>query len=167
MVHGEIRMVKCRTRPRRRGVARGTVRRRKCGSGCGVIWIRCGVVVFGVATVAIGRQRRVVIIYVAARARYRGGMKTGQWENSRVVIKRRSGPCRRVMAEFARLRESDLYVVGTCSALIVCQVAGHAGCYRNAVVVVDMAACAGNRRGVKTSQRETCARVIKHASCPR
>lgn len=167
MVHWKIRMVECCTGPGRRGVARRAIRRRKRGSGGGVIWIRRGVVVFGVAAVAIGRQSRVVVIDMATRARDRGGVKSGQWKSSRVVIKRRSGPGRRVVAEFARLRESDLHVVGCCSALIVRQVARYAGCYRYAVVIVDMAARAGNRRGVKTSQRETCARVIKHATGPR
>src|SRR6266849_4935162 len=41
-----------------------------------------------------------------------------------------------------------------------------AGCCSERVVVIDVAACAGNRCGVKTSQRKTGCRVIEYRSSP-
>ena len=55
------RIVECRTSPRRGGMARSTGRRESCRR---VIWVRCVLVVGLMASVTIGRQSRVVVVYV-------------------------------------------------------------------------------------------------------
>ncbi len=161
MSFGEPGMVKHRAGPGRCRVAGGT----RCGEpGCRVNWIRCAVVIYRVAAVAIGWQRRVVVVHVAQRAGH-GGVKTGQRESRSSVIERRASPvCRRV-AEFARLREPGGCVSWIRCAIEVSQMAGDAGSYGDAVVVVDVATGAGNG-SVKTSQREARRCVIKYRSRP-
>lgn len=165
MIHGEPSVIERRAGPGRRGVARGTIRWRKCGSGCGVVRIRCAIVIYSVATVAIGRQRRKVVVHVAARTRNRCSVKTSQWERRCVVIKRRRLPHRGRVAQSAVCWEPDLRVVRTRRALVVSQVARDTGSDGQAVVVVDVAACASDRR-MKTSQREARCRVIEYRSRP-
>jgi len=98
MVHREIRVVKGRAGPCRGRVAGAAIRRRKRGSGRGVIWVGRRVVVRGVATITIRRQCRVVVVDVAARARDRRGVKSGQREGGGVVIERGAGPGRGCVA---------------------------------------------------------------------
>src|ERR1700757_425262 len=64
-----------------------------------------------VASVAVGGQGRVVVVYVAACAAHRG-MRTGQRERGVVVIKRCRRPGTRAVAYVALLRESRRDMVG-------------------------------------------------------
>ena len=146
VIHGEIGVVEHRAGPGRCRVAGCTSCREP---GCRVSRIRCGVVSCRVAPVAIDRQRRIVVVHVAARAGNRRGVKTSQWESSRVVIENRTGPGCRAVASLASLGEPDLHVVRSCRGRVFSQVARNAGCHGDAVVVVDVAASASNR-SVKT-----------------
>ena len=88
VIHGEIGVIECCAGPSCRRVAGRTSCRE---SSCRVDRIRCGVVRCRVATVAIGRQRGVIAVYVAHRAgNRRRGVIAGQWENSRAVIEYRT-----------------------------------------------------------------------------
>jgi len=147
VIHGEIRMVECCPGPGRRGVAGRTSCRE---SGRRMSRIGCRIVRSRVATVAIYRQRREVVVHVAARARDRRGVITSQRESRRAVIKRRRLPHRSCMAERTVRREPNLSVIRSRRALVVREVAGHTSGHGQAVVVVYMAARASDRR-MKTS----------------
>jgi len=115
-------------------------------------WIRGGVVVCLVATVAGRGKRGVVVVYVASGAGY-GGMKSGQREGRGAVVKLAVGPQSGVVAELAGRGETYLDVVnrGGCGVVIV-QVAGNACCVSagQVVVVVDVAIGASTwRNGVR------------------
>ena len=117
-----------------------------------VNWIRGGVVVGLVATVAGRGKRGVVVVYVARGAGY-GGMKSGQREGRGAVVKLAVGPQSGVVAELAGRGEAYLDVVNRrgCRVVIV-QVAGNASRVRagQTVIVVDMAIGAGAwRNGVR------------------
>ena len=76
------------------------------------------------------------------------------------------------MAGVAGLRESRLHVIRVRGGLVVGQVAGRACGYGQVVVVVDVAACAGDRCGVKTCQWKTGSGVVecrcrRHPTCRR
>ena len=90
VIQGEIGMIECRAGPGCRRVA-GCTRCRE--SGCRMGRIRCGVVRCRVATIAIGWQRRVIVVHVAHRTgNRRRGVKASQWENGRVVVEHRAEP---------------------------------------------------------------------------
>ena len=90
MIQGEIGMIECCAGPGCRRVA-GRAGGRETGRRVGRV--RCGVVRCRVATVTIGRQRRVIVVYVAHRTGdRRRGVKSRQWENSRIVIEHRAEP---------------------------------------------------------------------------
>ena len=116
VIQGEIRMVECCPCPGRRGVAGRTSCRE---SSRRMSRIRCRIVRSRVATVAIYRQRREVVVHVAARARDRCCVKASQRESRRVVIKRRRLPHRSCVAERAVRREPNLRVIRSCRGLIV------------------------------------------------
>ena len=173
MTHREIRVVEGRAGPGRGGVAGAAVGRRKCGSSRGVIWVGRPVVVRRMATVTIRRQRRVVVVDVAARARNRRSVKSGQREGGGVVIEGRAGPGRRRVAQGAIRGKRCGNVIGHRSAKrrSAQPCGGVAAITRRrseAVVVVHMAGNAGCRRGrnVHSRQDKPGARVIKHASSP-
>jgi hypothetical protein len=115
-------------------------------------WIRGGVVVGLVATVAGRGKRGVVVIYVAGGAG-NGGMKSGQWEGRGAVVKLSVRPQRGVVAELAGCGEADLDMVNRGgSRVVIVEVAGHACRVRagQIVVVVDVAIGAGAwRNGVR------------------
>ncbi len=102
MIHGEIGMVEHSAGPGRGCVAGRTGCREP---GCRVSRIRCAIVICRVATDASDRQRRVVIVHVAARTGDRRGVKTSQWESRCVVIKYRARPGCGCVAECAVGRE--------------------------------------------------------------
>jgi len=88
VIQGEISMVECCAGP---GCGRVAGRAGCRESRCRVGRVRCGVVRCRVATVTIGRQRGVIVVYVAHRTgNRRRGVIAGQWENSRVVIEHRT-----------------------------------------------------------------------------
>ena len=120
VIHGEIGVIECCAGPGCRRVAGGTSCREP---GCRVSRIGCGVVSCRVAPVAIDRQRRIVVVHVAARASNRRGVKASQGESSRVVIENRAGPGCRAVASFASLGEPDLHVVRSGRGRVFSQVA--------------------------------------------
>ena len=142
---------------------------RKNGGRRFMNWIRGGVVVCLVATVAGRRKRGVVVIYVTSSAGY-SRMESRQRERGGVVVKLSVGPQRGVVAELAGRGEAYLDVVNRrgCRVVIV-QVAGNA-CRVSAcqiIVVVDVAIGAGPwRNGVRVGQRKSCGRVIELAIRP-
>ena len=98
---------------------------------------------------------------------WRHGMRSRQHETCCRVIECCSSPGCCVVALLTGLRESTLNVIRIRSALVVLQMAGHAGCCRQVVVVVDVTIEALTwRNGVRSRQRETCRRVIESRSCP-
>jgi len=147
MGHWEPGMVERCPRPRSCVVA-SRAGGRKNGWRRFMNWIRGGVVVCLVATVAGRRKSGVVIIYVTCSAGY-GRMESRQRKRRGVVVKLSVRPQRGVVAELAGCRETYLDVVNrrSCGVVIV-QVAGHAGRVRTCqiIVVVDVAIGAGPRR---------------------
>ena len=90
-------MIKSRPRPTGCVVALSTIGGKRRSY---VIWI-CGTVVIGlVAAVTRRRQRRVVVVRVARRARH-CYVRTGQRERRFAVIEGRCGPSRRGVASCA------------------------------------------------------------------
>ena len=72
------------------------------------------------------------------------------------------------MALLAGLRESSLNVIRVRRALVALQMARHAGCHRDVVVVVDVAIDALSRRnGVCSCKREPRRGVVKFCTRPR
>jgi len=99
-------------------------------------WIRGGVVVCLVATVAGRGKRGVVVVYVASGAGY-GGMKSGQREGRGAVVKLSVRPQGGVVAELAGRGEADLDVVNRGgSRVVIVEVAGHACRVRAGQIVV-------------------------------
>ncbi len=101
--------------------------------GCRVSRIRCAIVICRVATDASDRQRRVVIVHVAARTGNRRGVKTSQWESRCVVIKYRARPGCGCVAECAVGRECGRNMIRhraaeRCGALERRRMAIDAGC---------------------------------------
>jgi len=154
MIHGPPRVVKSRSRPGAGGVASGTSCR-KHGRRGSVDWIRRREVIRFMAAVAIGRQRRVVVIYMAARAGHLR-VETSQGKRGCVVIEGAIRPQRRVVTYLTRRRESHLNMVdGRRRVVVVVQVARDARRIRarQAVIVVDVAIRADSRRrGVRIRQ---------------
>ena len=129
----------------------------------------CGVVVTLVAAHACGIRDVVVAVDMAVGAlprRHRMG--TGQRKGGLGVVERSRLPGRRVVAQFAGLGESALYVVGIGGILKIFGVAGDAGGGRQIVVVVDVAICALPRRDrMGAGQCEVHQRVIERGRLPR
>ena len=111
-----------------------------------MVRIRGGVVIRFVAAVAVGRQRGVVVVYVATGAGH-FGVGSREWEYRCVVVKLSVGPECRVVAELASRGETHLDVVYRSSRrVVVLQVAGRASRTGQVVVVVDVAVRANTRR---------------------
>jgi len=149
--HWEPGMVERCARPCRCVVA-SRAGGRKNGRRRFVNWIRGGVVVCLVATVAGCRKRGVVVIYVTSRAGD-SRVESGQRERGGAVVKLAVGPQRGVMAELAGRGEAYLDVVNRGGRrVVIVQVTGYAGGVRarQIVVVVDVAIGAGAwRNGVR------------------
>ena len=138
-----------------------------CGENC---WrslmdgIRGAVVSGGVAAVAVGGQRGVVVVDVAVRA-WNLEVETRERKRSRGVVKRPVGPQSCIVAELASSGESHLDVIDRRRrGVVILQVArdarGVGGC--EAVIVVDMAIRADTWRDqVRIRQEETSCRVIE------
>ena len=100
---------------------------------------RAGVILL-VAGVASRRIQVVVVVDVAIGALpRRDNVRTGQRESRAVVVKGRIEPSAGAVALIAGLREIRRDVVRISRALVILEVAGHAGGAGQVVVVVDMA----------------------------
>ena len=94
-----------------------------------------------------------------------GGVRAAQRESRRRVIECRIVPRRRVVALLASLRESRTDVIRVGRSLEILQVAAHAGCRRQVVVIVDVALGALQCR-MRPCEREARIVVIKGRLCP-
>jgi hypothetical protein len=126
VIRREIRVIECRSRPGGRGMARIA----RCREARGLV-IRIGgpVVIGSVATVAGGRQRRVVVIHVALRASHVGCVISGEREGRVVVVEGGTQPIRGrpgCMAGVASRREAHLRVRRAIGAVVVRLVTGDA-----------------------------------------
>ncbi len=134
-----------------------------------VIHRRSRVVVIRLVTRYAGRARQVVIVVdvaIGAEAR-RHGMGAGQREAGAGVVEGGVRPKSRVVARIARLREIGADVVWAGGSLIILQVAGHARCAVQVVVVIDVAIRADARRhGVRTGERKSGVVVIERSVQP-
>ena len=103
--------------------------------------IRGAVVSGGVAAVAVGGQRGVVVVDVAVRA-WNLEVETRERKRSRGVVKRPVGPQSCIVAELASRGESHLDMINRRRrGVVILQVARDAGGVgsRQAVIVVDVA----------------------------
>ena len=149
-------VVKLGAFPLRGGVAKRTIRWEACRNVVGIVsrLIEVG----HVAARADGRCAFVDIVDVAAGALHRG-VETGQRELRLGVVKNRTLPvCRRV-ADIAVLGEPGGHMVRVPGAVVVLEVAAVARRGRAFEHIVDVAGCASHAR-VETSQRELRRRVV-------
>ncbi len=152
-------VVERRIRPRHRVMAHGACCRE---AGRGVRGIIGRGVILLVARVAKGAIQRVVVVDVAIRALpRRHGVRSGQGETRRRVVELAMRPEHRIVAAFARGRETSM---GNRSrgASIIFLVAGVTRCAIQRVIVVDVAIRALPRRhSVRSRQRESGAVVVE------
>ena len=144
------------------GVVAGLAGLREAGGD--VVRRRRFLIVRQVARDAGGRQRRVLAVGMAGRARDRRVLAR-QWKLRRIVIERRSQPLGGVVAGLAGLREAGRDVVRRRRFLIIRQVARDAGGRQRRVLAVGMALRAGGRR-VLAGEREFSRAVIEGRSEP-
>jgi len=107
----------------------------------------------------------VVAIHVALLTLQRC-VCAGQGESHAGMIEGSASPGCCVVTLLAGLGEVGLHVIGIGRALIVLQVARHAGRYGDAVVVVDVALRAGNRN-VRSGEGKSRGRVVERRRLPR
>lgn len=110
------------------------------------------------------RSRQVVVVVDMAVQAYPGRIRVrvGQKEPDRGMVKAGGLPGDCGVALLASLRESARHVVGALCALVIREMACHAGSRAERVVIVDMAVQADPRRiRVRVSKREPHARVVK------
>ena len=133
-----------------------------------VVGARRSLVVLQVAAHARRRIQAVIIVDVAIGAGPRRNcMQTREREPSAGMVERGIHPVRGVMAGIASLREVCRDVIRVCGPLEVFQVAAHAGCTVQAVVIVDVAVSAGPRwHRVHPSERETGAGMVERRVHP-
>ena len=94
-------------------------------------------------------------------------MRTGECEAGAGMIKDGVRPRRGVMARIASLREVRAHVIGIRCALIIRQVASHAGRAVQTVIVIHVAIGASPRRDrVQAREREPCAGVVERRIHP-
>ena len=157
------RVIEGRRSPIRRGVAKRAISRE---SGGYVGRIGGAREVRLVATVAVGRQRRVVVVRVARRTSH-GDVRARQRERRRVVIKACSGPIRSAVASLARGWEARRSMRRIGGSVEICLVAADAGRRQRSVVRAGAGVALHARHsGVETSQRERRGAVIKGRRCP-
>jgi len=154
-------MVKRRVRPGDRGMAESAIGREACRH---VIGIGGAGEILGVAGIAVKRNRCVVVVDVALRARH-GNVGTGEGELGRVVIETRSGPVGGAVARFTGRRESSGRVRRGVGVVVIDLVAPNAIGRQRRVVVVDMASGAGHG-DVRPGQRKLGCVVIEGRAGP-
>ena len=124
------------------------------------------IVVVGLATSNASRTGQIVVVVdvaVGAGSR-RHRVQSGKGEAGAVVIERGIQPGAGAMALLTGLREVRSHVVWIGRALIVLEMAAHAGRCVEAVVVVNVTICASARwYRVQAGQRE--ARVVMVEGC--
>jgi len=148
------------------GVVTGVAGLREIGGH--VIRVRRALIVLQMATDA-GRGIQVVVVVdvaIGALPR-RHGVHAGQRKAGAVVIEGGVQPACGVVTRIASLRKIGGHVVRVRRALIVLEVAAHAGAGVQAVVVVDVAIGAlPGRHGVHAGQGEAGRGVVKFAVGP-
>lgn len=151
VIRRKVGMVERRIGPRCRVVTRRAGRRESRR-----LMVRIGgaVVVSLMTAVAVGGQRRVVVVHVAVGAGHRG-VRPGQGEWRVVVIESRIGPRGRAVAHIARRRESHLDMVRVVCVVVVRLMATDARrvSARQLIVAIHVALRA-LQRGVRPGQRE-------------
>ena len=162
VVQREISVIEVRRDPRRRVVTGGAGCREARGH---VVRISSSIVGGLMAGIAVGRQRGVVVVDVAACARNHH-MGTRQGKRRVVVIEACRNPRRCAVAYLALLREPGTDVIRVRRTLEILEMAAHTGRASQVVVVIDMALRAFERR-VGASQREAGSRVIELRRHPR
>lgn len=157
-----LRVIECRSRPRR-GVVAGLAGGREELWLRRVSWIRRVVVVRLVAADARCRQGRVVVVDVAIRANaWRYQVRSRQRERCVVVIERGVSPDDRVVTEFAGGRESRRSVRRIVRVAVILLMARIAQRAIQRVIVVDMAVRTLTRRHrVRSGQGKSGGRVIE------
>jgi hypothetical protein len=128
-------------------------------AGRNVVRIRGALIIDFVTRVAIGGNRRVVVVHVAVGTRH-AGVSAGQRKWRVVVIERCRYPSRRVVADVALLGNPSLHVVGIGCALVILEMTRNAGGAGEPIVSIHVALCALNC-GMKASQRPTGPGMIK------
>ena len=158
-------MVECGIHPVR-GVMTGVAGLREIRTD--VIRVCRSLVVLQVATHARRGVQAVVVVNVAIGAgprRHR--VQPSERKPGAGMVERGIHPVGGVMAGIARLREIRRDVIRVRRPLIVLQVAAHAGCAVQAVVIVDVAIGAGARRNrVQAGEREPGTVVVKRGIQP-
>lgn len=154
-------MVKRRGRPGHRGVAESAVGGEACRD---VIGIGGAGEILGVAGIAVERNRGVVVIDVALRARH-GNVRPGQGELGGIVIETRSGPVGGAMAGFAGCRETTGRVRRGVGVVVIDLVAPNAIGGQRCVVVVDVARGASDSN-VRPGERKLGRVVVKGRAGP-
>ncbi len=129
-----------------------------------MVWAVGGLVVSFVATVAICRQRRVVVVEMAVGAG-NAGVRAGQREGRVVVIEACRGPGGCVMAHVALLRKSSRNVVRVIGALEVFEMATHA-CSISDVVIAIGVTLGALHIGVRAGKGPTRRRMIESRGRP-
>jgi len=110
------------------------------------------------------RSRQVVVVVDMAVQADSGRIRVrvGQKESDRGMVKAGGLPGDCGVALLAGLRESARHVVGALCALVIREMACHAGRRAEGVVIVDMAVQADSRRiRVRVSKWESHARVVE------
>ena len=121
-----------------------------------------------VAAYASGvRRRQVVVAIYVARGASDGGMRSGQRESRRRVVKRSATPVRGGVALLASLREVRLHVIRIRGSLEVSQVAARARRVSRRQVVVSVYVALYALQGhVRARKRESSRRVVERRIPP-
>ena len=132
-----------------------------------MIRIRCSLEILQVAVHAVRIcAGQVVIVIDVTLCALHGAMRARQREAGRGVIEGRIIPRSGAVTLLAGLRESRTDVIRIRCALEIFQMAAHAGCRCQVVVIVDVALGTLQSR-VRTGEREPRVVVIKGGLCPR
>ena len=133
-------------------------------AGRHVIGVVGGQILNLVTRIAVGRERCVVVVHVATGARY-GRMCSHERERRVVMVEGRGLPRRCAVADVALLGKSSSHVIRIRRALVILQVATHAGGIRQVVIPVDVTIAALQFQ-VPSRQRETALGMIKCGGLP-
>lgn len=134
VIHGEVRVIESGIQPASGCVAGGAAGRK---SSRHMVRIRRCLIVRSVAAVAIGRQRRVVVVHVTVGTSY-CGVRPRQREPRVVVVERSRRPRCSAMTNVALLRESRGHVVRVRRSLEILQMTVDASPARQVVVAVGV-----------------------------
>ncbi len=115
-----------------------------------------------------GGRNVVVVVDVAVEANPRRiSVRVRQREAKGAVVKRRRLPSAGAVALLTSLCEAPNNMVWVLRTLVIRQMAAHAGCRSEVVIIVDVAVQADARRiGVRIGQREAGAGVVEFGVQP-